>query len=616
MAVTREVRVPPLVERPELRSVSDLLAERLARAPHHVAFGRRRGGELHDVTLAQFDAEVRELAKGLIAAGLRPGESVAIMSATRYEWAVADFAVWAAGGVVVPVYDTAALGQVRQVVAAVDARIALAAGPREQAMLHQARPELRVWTFDAGAGDDLRALASLGTAVPDADVAQRTRLAGPDDLASIVFTSGTTGTQKGVRITHGNFVRLVVQVAAAYREVVHDQASTVLFLPLAHVLAQGLQLVSVHAGMKVVHEGDPKAAVAAMAQVRPTFMVVVPRVLERIRAAARAKARARRLGGLFARAERVAVAWGEHLERAQGGERRAPIRLAAAHLLFDAMFFRRLRRLMGGRVDHLLSGASALDADLGNFFRGAGVPVLEGYGLTETTAPVTGNRPGAMRAGTVGVPIPGSTVRIADDGEVLVRGVGVSPGYLLPGDDADAFVDGFYRTGDLGSLDADGYLRIHGRLKNLLVTSNGKNVAPEPWEAAVSADPLVAQAVMVGEGRPHVAALIVLDEDAAADWARDAAPDLVDPLGRAAASGGPGGVRVSDPRLVARIAEGVRDANAAVSRAEQVRRFTVLAARLSEADATLTPTLKLRRDAFLAAASQHLDDLYTEQDAS
>lgn len=613
-----EASRPLLVEREDLRSTSDLLVDRWRRAPEHIAFGRRVADRLVDVTTADFAAEVDALARGLVAAGVQPADRVAVMSATRYEWAVADFAIWAVGAVVVPVYETASLAQVGSALERAEVRLALAGGSEQRAVLVSARPGLPVWTFDADPGRDLAALIALGSqfGVPDAELERRRALAGPDDVASIVFTSGTTGVQKGVRITHGNFVRLVVQVEAAYREVIHEQATTVLFLPLAHVLAQGLQLVSVFAGMKVVHESDPRSAVAAMGEVQPTFMVVVPRVLEKIRAAARSKASEKRLGDLFARAERTAIAWGQHLERRQDDPTARPGPwLALRRRLFDALFYRRLRALMGGRVDYLLSGASALDPDLGNFFRGAGVPVVEGYGLTETTAPVTGNRPGAMRAGSVGVPIPGSTVRISAQGEVLVRGVGVTPGYLDAADDVDAFVDGFYRTGDAGHLDADGYLFIQGRLKNIIVTAGGKNVAPEPWERVVATDPLVGEAVLVGEGRPYVGAVLVLDAEEAIRWAqRHEASDLAHELTQALREVGPHGSRIDDARLRSRLGRWVAAANEQVSRAEQVRRFTVLIADLASAHDVLTPTLKLRREAFLAAVAPHVDHLYDHQE--
>ncbi len=608
----REVTIPLAVDRSDLRSTMDLLADRVRINPAHIAFGRRVDGELTDVTTGEFDAEVRALAKGLVAAGLQPGDKVAIMSATRYEWAVADFAIWAAGAVVVPVYETSSASQTAHILETSGAKLAFAGDETHRAVLNSAAPELPVWSFETAAGNDLAALVTLGAATPDQEVDRRTAIAGPDDLASIVFTSGTTGGLKAVQITHGNLVRLVVQVAVAYEEVVNDRATTIILLPLAHILAQGLQLVSIHAGMKVVHASDPKAAVATMAEVRPTFMVVVPRILEKIRAAARGKAADKGLGKVFEAAERTAIEWGEFRERAQDIPDLKPSRgLALRHAFYDRLFYSKLRALMGGRIDYLLSGAAALERNLANFYRGIGVPVVEGYGLTETTAPVTGNRVGRMKAGSVGIPIPGSTVRIADDGEVLVRGVGVSPGYLDAAQNSEAFVDGFFRTGDLGSLDDEGFLYLQGRRKNILVTSGGKNVAPEPWEEAVRSDPLVSEVVMVGDGKPYVSALVVLDIDAAIPWAsRSRSKELVEYLTHAAQNAGPAGIRVTSEAIVRHVEQVIARANAAVSRAEQVRQFAVLVANLTENDKVVTPTLKLRRGEFLNAAAAHVNDLY------
>lgn len=612
----RETTIALMAERTDLRSVPDLLGARAAINPDHVAFARWIDGEVHDVTIAQFREQVHDLAGGLIAAGVKPGDRVAIMSETCYEWALADFAIWAAGGVVVPIYDTASIPQVERIVSECGVRVAFASDGSHRDVLAHALPGIAVWTFDANPGHDLAALERLGSGVDEVEIERREQLAGPDDLASIVFTSGTTGRQKGVRITHGNFVRLVVQVTQAYGEVVHDRATTIILLPLAHVLAQGLQLVSVYAGMKIVHVGDPKSAVAAMGEVRPTFMVVVPRILEKIRVAARAKAQESKVGSVFAVADRTAIAWGEHLERTQDQPDLRPSRwLVLRHRLFERLFYGRLRALMGGRLDYLLSGASALDPSVGNFFRGVGIPVIEGYGLTETTAPITGNRPGTMRAGSVGIPIPGSSVRISDEGEVLVRGVGVSPGYLNPKDDGESYTDGFYRTGDVGRLDQDGFLYIQGRLKNIIVTASGKNIAPEPWEAVVATDPIVSEAIMVGEGKPYAAAVILLDAEQAAAWARRrGSAELAQQLEAAPTTRD--GIRIDDEGIRAHIQRTVDGANAAVSRAEQVRRFIVLMAVPSEDDRTLTPTLKLRRTEFLNTVAHHVHQLYQGENQS
>ena len=613
----REISIPVLVDRPDLANVADVLAERVRLVPDHPAFGRLTERGLVDVTTAQYDADVTGVARGLVAHGIAPGERVAIMAPTRYEWGVVDLGVWVAGGVVVPIYETSSVKQVAAILADAQVKLVVVGSESHAGVLRKAGWVADVWTMDAGP-HDLDALAASGVGVEDAELERRRHLAGPDDLATIVYSSGTTGVQRGVRITHGNLVRLVLNVAADYAELIHDRAVTVVALPLAHILARGLQIVALAAGMKAVHVSVPAQVVGALATVRPTFMVVVPRLLQKIRHAARTNANAKRLGGVFRSAEGVAVAWGEHLEALQSDPSRVPSRrLRLSYALYDKLFFSRLRALMGGRVEFLLSGAAPLDRELGLFFWGTGIPVLEGYGLTETTAPLAGNHPGDIRMGSVGRPIPGTTLRISDDGEVLARGVGVSPGYLDPTHDADAFVDGWFRTGDLGSLDADGRLTLSGRSKNLIVTASGKNVAPEPWEETAGASALVAQAVVGGEGQPYLGAILLLDAVETAAWARRRnRPELAASVEAAAAQATAGGVRIDDEALRARVQRVVDRANAGVSRAEQVRRFEMVVADVTDAAGTFTPTLKLRREAFLAAASAHVGALYSDRKAS
>jgi len=383
-------------------------------------------------------------------------------------------------------------------------------------------------------------------------------------------------------------------------------STTVIFLPLSHILARALQLLAVTVGMRVAHLSDPTQVVPTLSEIRPTFMVVVPRVLQKIQGAALAKAEEKRLGRVFRAAIATAITWGRYLEdRDEGGSARPPVLLRARHALFDRLFYAKLRGLMGGQVEYLLSGAAPLEAHLSLFFRGIGIPVVEGYGLTETTAPCTGNRPGAIRSGTVGIPIPGTTIRIAPDGEVLVKGVGVTPGYRNPADNEGAFVDGFFRTGDLGSLDEKGRLTLSGRVKEIIVTSSGKNVVPAPWENVVEADPMVAYAVMVGEGKPFPAALILMAREELAAWAeRHGRPAL------AALAKDPHARTVDDPGVMAAIGAVVARANQAVSRAEQVRKFRVLLADIREETGHLTPTLKLKRDAFLRDFHDFVEDLY------
>lgn len=605
--MTAQAATPVAVDDLTLRSVTDLLLRRLAEAPDADAFDRPQGDDLERVTTRQFVDEARALAAGLIAVGIQPGDRVGVMAPTRYEWAVVDFACWFAGIVVVPIYETSSVEQTAAIVADAGVRHVVAGSARHAEVLRSADPSLTIWTMD----DDLGALAAGGASVATDELERRRALAGRDDLATLVYTSGTTAGAKGVRITHGNLVGLVQQIAHAYADVVHDRANTVIVLPLAHILARALQVAAVASGMRVLHHSDPSTVASAFSKARPTFVVVVPRLLQKIADAVGRRALDARLGGAFAAARRTAVDWAQHLEASQDEPgRRPPLGLRVRHALFERLFYARIRGVLGGRVQYLLSGAAPLDADLARFFWGAGLPVIEGYGLTETTAPVTGNLPSDIRPGTVGRPVPGAEVRIADDGEVQVRGLGVAPGYRNKALDADAFVDGWFRTGDLGRLDADGRLILTGRAKNILVTAGGKNVAPEPWEEAVSAHPLVANAVMVGEGRPFLAALLLLERAEVSAWAaRHKLDALAAQLESMAA--GPGGVRVPSPELQARLQRIVDRANARVSRAEQVKAFAAVVADTDPVHGTFTPTMKVRRDALLAAARTHVEALYS-----
>ncbi|MFD0759332.1 AMP-dependent synthetase/ligase [Arthrobacter ulcerisalmonis] len=469
---------------------------------------------------------------------------------------------------------------------------------------------LGIWTMDSRPGADLADLVNRGAAVVDAAVEERRLLAGPDTVATIVYTSGTTAAPKGALITHGNFVGQVLNVAAAYSAVVREGGNTIIFLPMAHVLARGLQLICLANGMRIAHLADPREVVPALGALRPTFLVMVPRVLQKIQASAAGAAAQKRLGRVWAAAQRTAVEWGRFAEAHDADPTvSAPLGLRARHAVFDKLFYRRLRALVGGRLDYLLSGAAALDAELSLFFRGLGLPVIEGYGLTETTAPLTGNLPGAIKAGTVGVPMPGTTVRLTDQGEVLARGVGVFAGYRRAADNAAAFTDGFFHTGDLGELDAQGRLTIKGRLKDVIVTAGGKTVSPSIWEGYVEGDPLVAHAVMVGEGKPYLGGLVLLDPESVAAWAeREGFAELT----ALKIPDDGGAIQIDDARLLTAIGQAVSAANAKIARSEQVRRFVLLLADLSEANGNVTPTMKLKRNAFTDKARHLVESLYTD----
>ncbi|PQZ60084.1 MULTISPECIES: long-chain fatty acid--CoA ligase [unclassified Microbacterium] len=610
-----ESSTPPLAALDDYGNVTDLLVARAAAAPDHVAFEveNTHAGAWKPITTRAFSNEVRALAKGFMARGIQAGDPIAIMAPTRYEWAVADLAAWFAGAVVVPIYDTSSPSQVKAIVADAGVRLAIGGTAEHAQLLQNALTQsngatLGAWTMDVGTpatapSGTLADLVAGGIDVTDEELEARRTTATQDDPATIVYTSGTTGEPKGVVLTHRNFLGQVLNIAAAYHEIVNEDGNTVIFLPLAHVLARGLQLICLASGMRIAHLSDPSTVVAALDTLRPTFLVVVPRVLQKIQAAAATKASDKGLAAVWAKAHSTAIAWGRRAERIDAGRRIANNHgLRLRHRLFDAVFYRRLRTVMGGRVEYILSGGAALDTDLSLFFRGIGVPVIEGYGLTETTAPLTGNLPGRIASGSVGAPLPGLTVRISDEGEVLARGVGVFGGYRNPMHDEGAFVDGFFRTGDLGRLDEQGRLILEGRIKDVIVTSNGKTIVPTRWESAVEANPLVSHAVMVGEGKPYLSALLVLDPEQARAWA--------DAEGISFPSPAQSDVRaVNDPTLHAHLQGAVDAANALVARSEQVRRFSVVFADLDDRG-LVTPTMKLKRSVVLDRAAVTVEDLY------
>ncbi|MEO6943839.1 MAG: AMP-binding protein, partial [Lacisediminihabitans sp.] len=530
--MTQQYSTPLLAKVDGYRNVTELLTRRAAEAPLHIVFEvPSASGNLAEpwrsVTTQEFLTEVSSLAKGFIAAGVNDGDAIAIMSATRYAWAVVDLAAWFAGAVVVPIYDTSSPTQVAAIVRDANVKLAVGGSAEQVRVLRQAIEEtgvsaLGVWAMDVEAvtgtiGD----LAGRSDEITDDDLERRRTAAGPDSPATIVYTSGTTGEPKGVVLTHRNFLGQVLNIAAAYGEVVYPSGNTIIFLPLAHVLARGLQLICLASGMRIAHLSDPADVVATLGVLKPTFLVVVPRVLQKVQAAAAQKASDAHLSRVWRAARSTAIRWGMYCEDKDAGDADRPAAgLRARHAVFDRLFFRRLRAIVGGRIDYILSGGATLDAELSLFFRGAGVPIIEGYGLTETTAPFTGNLPGSIWSGTVGRPLPGLTVRISDAGEVLARGIGVFEGYRNPKHNLGAFVDGFFRTGDLGHLDEQGRLILRGRLKDVIVTSNGKTIVPTVWGNAVASDPLVSHAVMVGEGRPYLSALLVLDPEEVELWAR------------------------------------------------------------------------------------------------
>ncbi|MFD5629312.1 AMP-dependent synthetase/ligase [Streptomyces sp. NPDC127072] len=605
----REARTPRLAPPPTTGSTADLPFTNAAESPDAVVLRRRENDTWQPVTAETFAAEVTATAKGLIAAGLEPGGRVAVMSRTRYEWTVLDFAIWAAGGQSVPVYATSSAEQVDWIVRDSGARWAIVetAENADTVTAGTARhPEPpRVWQLDAHA---LAELATLGRDITDEEVTKRRAALTPDTTATVCYTSGTTGRPKGCVLTHANLhaeaANTVELLHPVFEEVTGQTASTLLFLPLAHIMGRTLQIACLMARIEVGHcpSIKPDELRPALREFRPTFLVGVPYLFEKIHHTGRATAEKLGRAASFDRADRVGVRFGEaYLNKFLGTGKGPGPGLYAAWALYDLLVYRRIRRELGGRARYAISGGSPLDRDLNLFFYAAGIIVYEGYGLTETTAAATIVPPLRPRPGTVGLPVPGTAVRIADDGEVLIKGGVVFGAYWNNPAATDAVLrDDWFATGDLGALDDDGYLTITGRKKDLLVTSGGKNVAPAVLEDRLRSRPLVGQCVVVGDNRPYVAALITLDPESVAHWLAVRRLPADTPLSELAA----------DPRIHADVQKAVDHANEAVSRAESIRRFTLVAGEFTEDNGLLTPSLKVRRHAVTAAYAGEIDALY------
>ncbi|MEU6311382.1 AMP-dependent synthetase/ligase [Streptomyces sp. NPDC047014] len=598
--MVREVRVPPLAAVPGHGSLGDIPFENAAQAPADPVLARKQpDGTWRDVSAAEFAAEVMAVAKGLIAEGLREGDRLAIMARTTYEWTLLDFAGWAAGLVTVPIYPTSSALQARWIIHDSGA-VACAVEDTAQARIISAErgnlPWLaHLWEFDTGA---IGRLVHAGRHLPDALVHARRAARTPDSVATLVYTSGTTGRPKGCVITHANFFAEVDNAVGllhpVFRSVSEDPASTLLFLPLSHVFGRMVAVGCLRARVKLGHAPSISTddLLADLAGFRPTFLLAIPYVLEKVFNTARATAERMGRASSFDRAVRIARSIGESAEGESPG-----IGLRAARALYEPLVYRRIRAALGGRVRYVLSGGSPLGRRLAAFYTGAGVEVFEGYGLTETTGASTVTPPQRPRLGTVGWPLPGTAVRIAPDGEVLLGGRHVFAGYWNSG---QAVPHGSWLpTGDIGELDADGYLTITGRKKDLIITSGGKNVAPAPLEDWLRAHPLVGQCLVVGDNRPYIAALITLEPDGLLHW-RQMHKKLGVPLREL----------VRDEALRADLQRAVDEANRLVSRAESIRRFAVLPGEFTEARGHLTPSLKLRRAAIARDYADHIDTLY------
>ncbi|NJP33464.1 AMP-dependent synthetase/ligase [Micromonospora thermarum] len=596
----REFSVPPIVTVGDSANLTDPVWDNAEVAPDAVQFVRPGPeGARVEVTCRQFRDEVVAVARGLVAAGVQPGARVALMSRTRYEWTLLDYAIWAAGAVTVPIYETSSAEQAAWIlsdsgaVAALvetNAHATLVAGVRDRV------PELaNVWQFDLGAVDEL---VAAGAAVDPAEIERRRAAVRSGDLATIIYTSGTTGRPKGCMLTHRNMYADIANAVPVLPNLFRENASTLLFLPLAHAFARLIQIGVVQARATMAHCADTKNLVAELQAFRPTFVLSVPRVFEKVYNAAKQKAEADGKGKIFARAEAVAIAYSEALETPAG----PGLALRAQHALFDRLVYRKLRAALGGRCRDAISGGAPLGARLGHFFRGIGVTICEGYGLTETSPAAAANLPDATRIGTVGRPLPGVTIRIEDDGEILIAGDLIFKGYwrneVATGEALTD--DGWFRTGDLGQLDSDGYLSITGRKKEIIVTAGGKNVAPAVLEDQVRAHPLISQCVVVGDRQPFIAALVTVDEEALPKWLEAAGLPADTPVQQLC----------EHPELRAEIQTAIDAANQVVSKAEAIKVFRILPRDFTEATGELTPSLKVKRQVVHKSYAAEIADIY------
>ncbi|MEJ2859023.1 MULTISPECIES: AMP-dependent synthetase/ligase [unclassified Saccharothrix] len=600
----REFSVPATATVAAEENLTDMVWANAERFGNAVSFRRRVDGTWVDVTARDFAAQVLAVAKGLIAAGLQPGERVGLMSKTRYEWTLLDFAIWHAGGVTVPIYETSSAEQVEWILSDSAAKAVIVETPAHRATVDSVvagLPEVRsVWAIDGPNGDSAGAideLTALGASVSDEDARARRKEVGADDTATIVYTSGTTGRPKGCELTHRNLLSEVRADIAAFPQLMQAGGSLLVFLPLAHILARAIALCGFYTRVTLGHTADVKNLVEDLQSFRPTFVVAVPRVFEKVYNGAKQKAHAAGKGKIFDAAEATAVAYSQ--AQSGGG---AGLGLKVKHALFSKLVYSKLQAALGGRCIAAVSGGAPLGERLAHFFRGVGVPVLEGYGLTETSAAACVNTEAAFRVGTVGRPVAGTSVRIGEDGEILIKGEIVFRSYWNNETaTGEALEDGWFHTGDLGELDGDGFLKITGRKKEIIVTAGGKNVSPAVLEDRLRAHPLISQCMVVGDAQPFIGALITIDPEFFPAWkeqnGKPASASVADLL--------------DDETLRSEIQAAVDEANQAVSKAEAIKKFRILPVDFTEAGGEMTPSLKLRRSVVASTYKQDIEAIYS-----
>jgi long-chain acyl-CoA synthetase len=592
----KEIHIPELVAFPTKGNITNFVAERAYYEPDRVMLSRAIGENWQPVTAREFESEVRAVAKGLIASGIQFGDRVAIMSRTRYEWTIIDFAIWFAGAVSVPIYETSSAEQVDWILSDSGATAIFVETPLLAELVSgvKAKNLKHIWTIT---DDVVYMLTNIGSHISDSEIDERRNKLNPQTLATLIYTSGTTGNPKGVQLSHGGFMFECTNVVQAAADLFLDPtAKTLLFLPVAHVFGRMIEVGAISAGLHLAHCSDAVTRLTTdLATFKPTFVLAVPRVFEKVYNGAEAKAIAGGKGKIFKAAAKTAVSYSQAIDRGKVSKS-----LELRHKLFDHLVYSKIRTALGGNVKAAISGGAALGERLGHFFRGIGINILEGYGLTETSAGASLNLTNSVRIGSVGRPIPGNTIRIADDGEVLIKGRIVMDGYWQ--NDAankEVFDGDWFKTGDLGTLDEDGFLYITGRKKELIVTAGGKNVAPAVLEDRLRSHPLVSQCMVVGDNQPYVAALVTLDADTLKTWVetnKKAGASLSD--------------LTRDPDLIAVIQTAVDEANKAVSRAESIRKFILLDRDFTIAGGHLTAKLSVKRHVVAKEFAAAIQALY------
>jgi len=590
--------VPAHVLSNENDNITDLLVDRVRATPNLALFAIEDDkGNWNDVSAKQFETEVIALAKGLVASGIKPGDAVAIMAHTCYAWTLIDFAIWYAGGIGVAIYETSAPAQIEWILSNSESVALWVESADQEARFDEIKrntPTVKqIWRIDR---DDTGRLMKEGNDVSDADIEARRHAAKLSDLSTLIYTSGTTGLPKGCELTHRGFVELSRNAAIELPQVLQEGTSTLMFLPLAHVFARFISVIAIHAGVKVGHQPDARNVAPAMQSFHPNWLLAVPRVFEKVYNSAEQKAEAGGKGKIFRKAASVAVSWSKANEAGKVG-----LGLAIQHKLFDVLVYSKLREAMGGRVKYAVSGGGPLGERLAHFYRAIGLTVLEGYGMTETTAPATIGRVGRIKIGKVGQPLPGTGVAIADDGEILMRGFNILRGYWKNEKATnETIVDGWLHSGDIGELDDDGYLKITGRKKELIITAGGKNVAPAPLEDPLRANPLIAQAVVIGDNQPFIAALISLDAEMLPIWLANNGGNASMSLAEAAKS----------TIVINEVQRAIDQVNKSVSKAESIRKFEIISTELSEDSGHVTPSLKIKRAQVMKDFAPVIDDIY------